>query len=169
MSLSSGMDLYLLRHGIAEEAGPGQNDWNRVLTDEGKRKLRQVLHAALDAKVAPSLILASPLKRTLQTAEIARDVLKAKIDIVPTPALQPGTTVEKVWDEVRLYKDLPALLIVGHNPTFGELAGYLLGSPSLQVDFKKGALMKVEIPSFSAAPRGALQWYFTAKLASHRD
>jgi phosphohistidine phosphatase len=169
MSLFSGMDLFLLRHGIAEEAGPGQSDWQRALTEEGRRKLRQVLQAASEAKVSPSLILTSPLRRTIETAELAREVLKSKAELVRCAALQPGTTVEKVWDEIRLYKDEPELLVVGHNPTFSDLAGYLLGSPTLQVDFKKGALMKIEIPSFSAAPRGALQWYLTAKLASHRD
>ncbi len=162
------MDLFLLRHGIADDAGPGVSDASRPLTDEGKRKLRQVLGAALEAKVAPTVILSSPLKRTMQTAELVREVLQLKVDITPAPALKPGTTVEKVWDEIRLFKGEEAVLVVGHNPTLSELAGYLLGSPNLQVDFKKGALMKVEIESFPASPRGALQWYLTAKLAAHR-
>ncbi len=163
------MNLYLLRHGVAEEGGAGLADAQRGLTEEGKRKLKQVLAAAVDAKVMPSLILSSPLKRTMQTAEMAAEILKFKGGILQTAVLKPGTTVEQVWDEIRLYKDEPSLLLVGHNPTLSQLAGYLLGSPSMQVDFKKGALMKVELTSFPPSPRGALHWYLTAKLASHRD
>ena len=61
------MNLYLLRHGIAEEEGVGVPDAQRALTDEGRRKLKQVLTTALDASVLPTLILSSPLKRTMQT------------------------------------------------------------------------------------------------------
>jgi hypothetical protein len=32
------MELYLFRHGIAEEAAPGQSDATRALTGEGRKK-----------------------------------------------------------------------------------------------------------------------------------
>lgn len=169
ITLASTMYLYLLRHGIAEDGSVGMADAQRALTGEGRRKLKLVLAAAVEAKVSPSLILSSPLKRTMQTAEVAAEVLHFKDPIQPEPVLQPGTNVEQIWDEIRLYKDLPSLLLVGHNPTFSELAGYLLGSPGMQVDFKKGALMKIELTSFPPVPRGALRWYLTSKLASRRQ
>jgi phosphohistidine phosphatase SixA len=37
------MQIYLLRHGIAEDAKPGHPDSERPLTDEGRDKLRRVL------------------------------------------------------------------------------------------------------------------------------
>ena len=163
------MDLYLLRHGVAEDGGNGVSDAQRALTEDGRRKLKQVLTAALEAKLAPTLILSSPLKRTMQTAELATDLLNFKGGILQSGVLKPGTTPEQVWDEIRLYRDEPSLLVVGHNPLLGQLAGYLLGSPGMQVDFKKGALMKIQIDSFPPSPRGALQWYLTAKLASNRE
>jgi phosphohistidine phosphatase len=160
------MDLYLLRHGIAEEGQAGANDANRALTAEGRRKLRQVLTAACDAKVSLDLILSSPLKRALQTAEEARKTLKYKGDIVKTKSLEPGASVQQVWDEIRDHRDKSFLMMVGHNPLFSQLAAYLLGSPDIQVDFKKGGLMKISFEHFPPVPCGVLCWYITAKAVS---
>ena len=160
------MDLYLLRHGIAEEGQVGTNDANRALTPEGQRKLRQVLTAACDAKVTLDLIISSPLKRALQTAEVARKTLKYKGDILKTKSLEPGASVQQVWDEIREHRDKSFLMMVGHNPLFSQLAAYLLGSPDVQVDFKKGGLMKINFEHFPPVPRGVLCWYITAKAVS---
>ncbi len=40
------MQIYILRHGIAEDAAAGQSDSERALTSEGKKKLRNVLGVA---------------------------------------------------------------------------------------------------------------------------
>jgi phosphohistidine phosphatase len=160
------MDLYLLRHGIAEEGGTGMNDADRALTAEGRRKLRQVLMAACDAKVSLDLIVSSPLKRALQTAEVARKTLRYKGAIIKTKALEPGASVQQVWDEIRDYRDKAYVMLVGHNPLFSYLAAYLLGSTGMQVDFKKGGLMKISFEHFPPAPRGMLCWYITPKAVS---
>lgn len=158
------MQVYLLRHGAAEEGRPGANDADRALTEDGKRKLRQVLKAASDAGVAPGLILSSPFKRAIQTAEIAAGVLGYKNDILRTKALIPDSDVEHVWEEIRAHRDEPSVMLVGHNPLFTELSGYLLGSSEMQIDFKKGAILRVDLESFPAQPKGVLRWYLTAKL-----
>jgi phosphohistidine phosphatase len=160
------MDLYLFRHGIAEEGGAGISDAARALTAEGRRKLRQVLAAACDAEVSLDLILSSPLKRALQTAEVARKTLKYKGDIIETKALEPGASVQQAWDEVRDHRDKARLMLVGHNPLFSQLAAYLLGAADVQVDFKKGGLMKINLEHFPPVPRGVLCWYITAKAVS---
>ncbi|MBV8809318.1 MAG: phosphohistidine phosphatase SixA [Acidobacteriaceae bacterium] len=162
------MQLYLLRHGIAEEGRAGLNDADRSLTADGRRKLRQVLQAAVEAQVKPTLILSSPLKRAVQTAELAKNALGYKDEILQTKALVPGSKVELVWEEIRVHKDQQSLMLVGHNPLFDSLAGYLLGQPGLQLDFKKGAILRIDVESFSAHPKGVLRWYLTPKLAASR-
>jgi hypothetical protein len=42
---------------------------------------------------------------------------------------------------------------------------YLLGSPDLQVEFKKGAMACIELDRFPAEPHGVLRWMLTSKLA----
>ena len=160
------MQVYLLRHGIAEKESASGNDADRALTAEGKRKLRQVLKTAAESEAAPTVILTSPLKRALQTAEIASEILGYKERLLESRALLPSSTVEQVWDEIRVHQGEPALLLVGHNPLFANLSGYLLGSPDVQVDFKKGALLRIDFEHFRAQPRGVLRWYLTPKVAT---
>jgi len=159
------VQVLLLRHGIAEDGHAGLPDAERALTEEGRKKLRQVLQTAAKAGVKPDLILSSPLKRALQTAEIAKRVLKYTGEIVETKVLAPGASVEQVWDEIRVHRDAPSVLLAGHNPQFEHLAGYLLGHLDLKMEFKKGALLRVDVESFGAVPRGVLRWCLTAKLA----
>jgi hypothetical protein len=45
------------------------------------------------------------------------------------------------------------------------LTAYLLQSPNLQVDFKKGAIVRIDLEKFSAEPRGVLKWMLISRLA----
>jgi phosphohistidine phosphatase len=163
------MHLYLLRHGIAEDARAGESDATRALTSDGRRKLRQVLKAVAEAKVKPTLLWSSELKRAIQTAEIAKAVLGYQGEILRTKALAPTADVEQVWEEIRVHQDKTSMMLAGHNPQFDQLAPYLLGAPQLAVDFKKGAIMRIDIENFGARPKGTLCWYLTAKLSSSRE
>jgi phosphohistidine phosphatase len=162
------VDLFLLRHGIAEDPKPGESDAARALTSEGRRKLRAVLEVARHAAVEPSLILSSPLKRAVETAEIAAKTFGYKGEILKTKVLQPESSPEDVWQEIREHRAESSLLIAGHEPLFSSLAAYLLGAPSARVDFKKGALLKLTVDSFPPVPKAVLDWYLTPKLAAGR-
>ena len=159
------MQVYLLRHGIAEEGGSNMSDSERSLTNEGRRKLRHVLTHIADSGIKADLIISSPIKRAQQTAEIARSSLKCKEEVLFSRALAPGATPEAVWEEIRAHRDQESLLLVGHNPLFSHLCGYLMGAQNLEVDFKKGAIMCLDFESIGPKPHGTLRWYLTARLA----
>ena len=55
--------IYLVRHGIAADAGPGMSDADRALTEEGVRKTNGVAVGLQHLGVKPDLILSSPLRR----------------------------------------------------------------------------------------------------------
>ena len=158
------MRLYILRHGIAEERGPGGDDAKRALTKEGVDELRQVMRAARHAKVNPELIITSPYVRAVQTAKVAAQVLGHMQPLVESEALVPSSTPQQVWEEVRIHKAAPELMIVGHDPLFSHIIGHLLGAPSAQVDMKKGALARIDFESFGVQPRGTLKWLIHPKL-----
>jgi phosphohistidine phosphatase len=160
------MEIYILRHGIADDAQAGQPDSERSLTADGRKKLRTVLRVAANAGVAPSLILTSPYKRALQTAQIAAEILDYKGELLRTKSLEPISDPKTVWDEIRVHKDEARILLAGHEPLFSRLTGYLLGSPDLQIDFKKGAMACIELERFPVEPHGVLRWLLTSKLAS---
>jgi phosphohistidine phosphatase len=159
------VEILLLRHGIAADARPGQADADRALTGEGKQKLRTLFRRLRKAGVRPALILTSPYLRARQTAEIARDELAPQAMIVPARALSPAATAQEAWDEIRLYANQPSVLCSSHEPLCSELAGFLLGAAELQIDFKKGAMMRIDLESTGARPRGVLKWMATPRLS----
>lgn len=159
------MQIYLLRHAIAEDPRPGLADADRAITGEGARKLREVLKRARGGGLEPTRILSSPFRRALETAGLAAKALEFEDDIHSTKTLVPTSTAHEAWEEIRLYKGEPAMLLVGHEPAMGQLTGFLLGVPELQVDFKKGAMVRVDVPSLGLRPRGVLKWMLAPKLA----
>ena len=159
------MQIYLLRHGIAEEAGPGSSDSDRALTSEGRDKLRRVLKQARRAGAAPSLILSSPYRRALETADVAAEVLSYGGKVVRIRALTPEAAPNDSWEEIRSRKDEPAILLASHEPLMSSLAAFLLRSPALQVDMKKAALVRVDCDGFGPEARGVLKWMLTPAVA----
>jgi len=158
------MELYLLRHGHAEDAKPGRPDAERALTDEGKKKVADVIKAARRAGVEPSLIVSSPYKRAIETARVAVEGFGYKGEIVRTEALVPHGSTEKVWVELRDYSEEPAILLAGHEPLLSQLVIYLLAAPGLRVEMKKAALVRIDVESLGPRPHGVLRWMLTPKL-----
>jgi len=155
------MQIYLLRHGIAEDAAPGQPDAGRALTAEGKEKLRRVLRRAGAAGVRPALIVSSPLRRALETAAVAADVLAYTGKVVESSALLPEASPYDLWEEIRRHGQEPAILLASHEPLMSAMAAFLLASPALQVDMKKAALMRIDCDRLGREPKGALKWMLT--------
>ena len=159
------MELYLLRHGVAEDHAASGRDADRRLTDEGRDKLRRVLERAHLAGVRPSLILTSPYRRALETAEIAARQLSYEGKLIRTAALVPDASPQEVWNAVRDHRDESAVLLAGHEPLFSATVAYLLGSTRQVVHFRKGALIRIDVQGFGAVPAGVVEWMLTAKLA----
>jgi phosphohistidine phosphatase len=159
------MEIYLLRHGIAEDARAGQPDAERELTDEGREKLRRVLKRARSADVSPSLILASPYRRARETAAIASNVLDYKGKVVETNSLIPEASPQEMWQEIRARHGEGAILLASHEPLMSALAAFLLACPALQVDVKKAALVRIDCDRIGREPRGVLKWMLTPALA----
>ena len=161
------MEVYLLRHGIADNDSPTGRDADRPLTGEGRRKLREVLKSVAAAGVTPEVIVSSPYVRARQTAEIACEVLGYKEKVHGSDALVPDSDPQQVWQEIRnTYRGAHSILLASHEPLMGRCTGFLLGYPDLLVDFKKGAIVRIDIEQFGVLPRGLLRWMLVPKLAS---
>lgn len=158
------MELYLLRHGIAEDVAPAGRDADRALTPEGKRKLKEVLKVAAAAQLRPTLILSSPYRRARETALVAAKALDYGGEIVESSQIVPDGRPEDLWEEVRLHRNEAKLLLVSHEPLLGQAMGWLLNAPSLEVDVKKGSLMRIDLESFGVRPRGRLKYFLTPRL-----
>ena len=159
------MQIYVLRHGIAENARPGQPDSDRALTNEGREKLRRVLKRAAAAQVNPDEILSSPLRRAVETAAVAAEALGFQGQVVKTQALTPDASPYDTWEEIRGRKEPRAILLASHEPLTSNLVAFLLGSPALQVEMKKAALVRIDCDRLGPEPRGVLKWMLTPGVA----
>lgn len=151
------MQVYIVRHAIAAERGAaGLADEERPLTDEGIERMKLNAAGLKKLGVKPGLILSSPLVRARQTAAILADAFgERKVDV--TPALAPSGTIEQVYAEIRRHSRCEALMLVGHQPSLGELAGALAwGSPEHYVELKKGGACALELDRLTPQPRGKL-------------
>ena len=155
------MQIYLLRHGIAEDPKPGRPDAERPLTAEGRDKLRRVLKRARTADLDPSLILSSPYRRALETAAVAAEVLAYKGEIGRTRTLVPEASPFDAWEEIRQHKDERAILLSSHEPLMSSMVSFLLDSPALQVDMKKAALVRIDCARLGPKAAGVLKWMLT--------
>jgi phosphohistidine phosphatase len=138
------MDLYLVRHAIAENRADGDDD-ARALSAGGKAKMNRVAEGLRKLKIRPDLILTSPLVRARQTAEIlAQSLHGAKVEVLPE--LAPAGAVVAVIPALRPHARLKAVMLVGHQPCLGELLSLLLtGSKErILIDFKKGGAACIE-------------------------
>lgn len=146
------MKLYLLRHGIAADHGPDGTDASRPLTSEGIDKLRRTARGMERLGMTLDLVLASPLARTQQTAEIiAREF---KLHVQSADELAPGCDADRLIELVRQCA-AERIMIVGHEPDFSSMIGALTGGS--RVEMKKGALARVDLYDLTLGT-GTLIW-----------
>jgi len=152
------MEIYLLRHGAAERNASCGRDADRRLTEEGIAAVTEVVTQALQAGFNPSLILTSPYTRALETATLAARFVAYDQEILTTTALTPESTPEEAWAELRLYGDQASVLAVTHEPLVSALASWMLGSARTEIEFKPGAMVRIDIETVTAKPRGVRRW-----------
>jgi phosphohistidine phosphatase len=160
------MILYIVRHSDAVPSGtPGFPEDERPLTDRGIKKIREVARGLLAVDVLPELILTSPLPRAKETAEILADELGRRIPVVVTGALEPTGSRPDLYRELRTHRKLPGLMIVGHQPSLGEIAGEIAwGSASQFVELKKGGSCAIELSRLDPIPSGTMLWLVTPAI-----
>jgi phosphohistidine phosphatase len=125
------MDLILWRHAEAEEDGP---DLERRLTPKGRKQAKRVAAWLLQRLPSKIAVLSSPARRARQTADALE--LRAKL----VEELAPGAGVGDVLEAADWPRRKSAVLVVGHQPTLGCVAGYLVSGSPVEWSIKKGGL-----------------------------
>ena len=128
------MDLILWRHAEAFEMREVQDDLDRALTPKGERQAQRMAAWLNQQLPSTTRVLASPARRAQQTA----NALERKFKTVA--ALAPDGTVEGLLHSVRWPEAREPVLVVGHQPTLGLVASYLLSEMPQAFTIKKGAV-----------------------------
>lgn len=156
------MNIYLVRHGIAEDRASNQSDAERALTHEGRIKMSLAAKGWKQMIDGFDCLVSSPLKRALQTAQIVQEVFNINEDIIVNKKLSPGSRTEDLID-IALEQDGMDIVFFGHEPDFSEHVSKLISNSGAGIEFKKGAIAKI---AFYGKPRlggGTLEFLIPAK------
>jgi phosphohistidine phosphatase len=158
------VELYLIRHGVAAERGDEYpDDSKRPLTSAGITRLRKEARALDALGIGFDHIITSPLVRTKQTADVFAETLESKPSVSTSDALAPAGTPAAVIQEVGKHSKKGRVALVGHEPNIGELAGRLIGSRTA-LEFKKGAICRIDFEAFPPKGAGQLRWFLTPRM-----
>ena len=128
------MDLILWRHAEAEEPKSGMSDMKRRLTPRGEKQARLVGRWLRQQLPKGARILVSPAMRTQQT------VLPLELPYDTDERIGPQATTTDLLTAAG-WPNLPAaVLIVGHQPTLGELASLLVCGKEGDFSIRKGSV-----------------------------
>lgn len=161
------MDLFVLRHGIAEELGaPGvERDADRALTEEGRARVERVANAMRAMELRFDLLLSSPYLRALQTAEIVVRRCGSRSKLRITEHLAPGGDVRALLRLIRDLRPEPAgVVLCGHEPFLSGLVSLLAcGSAVGTVALKKAGLCKLTARTLKAGRCASVEWLLTPR------
>ena len=155
------MNLYLIRHAIAEEESPSGEDSQRELTDKGAKKMRLIAKGLRTLGVDFDLIVSSPYTRAVQTAEILSEVFKKK-KFVLSDHLMPAGDMDLLIAEINEKYSVNSLAIVGHEPYLSGLVSLLTaGGAPVEMTFKKGGVCHLSTDDLHHTHKATLEWLLT--------
>jgi phosphohistidine phosphatase len=128
------MDLILWRHAEAFELREVEDDLSRALTPKGERQAQRMADWLGQRLAHSTRILVSPAVRCQQTAKALDRKFKTLNE------LAPDGNGEGLLKAARWPDATEPVLIIGHQPTLGLVASYLLADLPQPWSIKKGAV-----------------------------
>ena len=152
------MNLYLIRHSIAENITIDKKDFDRELTDEGKFVIKKTSEAWKNYIGNVDVVLTSPLKRAIQTAEIISENLQDKQNLIKDNNLGTGSRTADLIDILNSL-DYKNVVVVGHQPDLSQHINNFCGTGSFNLAFPPASLAKIEFDNSIKYGRGRLIYF----------
>lgn len=151
------MNLYILRHASAgtRRANPTL-DVKRPLDKEGKKHSLYLAYLLNNMKVSFDLVISSPLKRSLQTAQLVATETGYEQNVLISNALAPAATFAQFQRLLKECEGHENVLVVGHNPNITEFLAALIVSDKedkAAVRLSKGSLARLSLARGPATMR----------------
>jgi phosphohistidine phosphatase len=160
------MRVVLFRHGPAgrRDASRWPNDGLRPLTSRGEERTREAAQALRRLLGEESLVVwTSPLTRCVQTAEIVAEALPES-EVVKVAALAPGGSSHEILRHLAEQDGGDTLVLVGHEPDLGKLAGTLVFGAPAALPMKKAGACLIQFVGDPAAGEGELRWFLPPRV-----
>ncbi|TMA79904.1 MAG: phosphohistidine phosphatase SixA [Deltaproteobacteria bacterium] len=154
------MILYVIRHGIAEERAPAEDDGARRLTPRGRQRIRAGAAGLRAIGVRFDVLLTSPLVRAAETATIVAEVYGGQPVPRELPALAQGAPPAETVRALQPFLRHGHVGIVGHEPGLSEVVALLVtGSPDgMALSLKKGGVVALELRGRAPRTHAKLRW-----------
>lgn len=159
------MDVLLIRHAPAEEREiferTGQPDELRPLTPRGMERMQMAARGLMTLALPVERLIASPLVRAQQTAEILAPTLEIR-QCETEALLSPEVPTSLVIDWLRKQPRIEGLALIGHEPNLSQLLETLVyGATNGSMPLKKGGAALVRFTDGIAAGQGQLVWFLS--------
>jgi phosphohistidine phosphatase len=130
-------------------------DAKRGLVKEGKEQCMLMARTLSSLRVQLDVIVSSPLKRALQTAQFVVTELGYDAKVETSLSLAPGAEYRAFQDMLAKYAGREGVLVVGHNPNLFQFLGKMItGNGGAAIRLRKGSIARVDMDHHP--PR--LQW-----------
>jgi phosphohistidine phosphatase len=149
------MNLYLIRHSIAENISADKKDFDRELTAEGKTVILNSVKIWQNYIKKLDVILTSPLIRAVQTSELISSEFNPVPVIIKDNNLGTGSHTS---DLIELLDSLEFedVAVVGHQPDLSFHISNFCGKNGFSIAFPPAAIAKVEFDNSIKYGRGKL-------------
>jgi phosphohistidine phosphatase len=149
------MRLWIVRHGKADQVSPTGRDEDRELMKRGRKQAEWLGEKIASKKRRPAMILSSGLARARATAELINQHLKCELEYARE--LETGRAPSLVADLICRRISEGGLMVVGHNPTLGELVWILeRGLPAHEAMMRTGEAAVFDFENEFGIGRGTL-------------
>lgn len=118
--------LLLVRHGKSDWAGSNTADFDRPLNHRGHKNAPEMAARISGQQLIPELIVSSPAKRAITTAQHFATVWKMPHqNIQKEPSIYEANTTALLKVVNRLNNDCDRIALFGHNPGLTDFVNYL--------------------------------------------
>jgi phosphohistidine phosphatase len=152
------MNLYLIRHSIAENISINKKDFDRELTAEGKIIITKASESWKNYLGQIDVVLTSPLTRAMQTAEILSSNLQNIPNIIKDNNLGTGSRTADLIDLLNSL-DYKNVVVVGHQPDLSHHINNFCGTGSFNLAFPPASLAKIEFENSIKYGKGRLIYF----------
>jgi len=158
------MNLYLMRHANAGLFRDNPRlDAKRGLIKEGKDQCMLMALALVALKAQVDVVVSSPLKRALQTAQLVATEMGIEAPVEISSALAQDGDSAAFHQMLADYEAIgyEGVLAVGHNPNLYHFLGKLVtGNGGANLRFRKAAIARIDLERHPAQ----LQWLIDPRL-----
>lgn len=146
--------VLFLRHGKSDWDAPFEHDHERPLAKRGRKAAKAVGRYLTRVRQTPDAVITSTALRARDTIAIASEAGSWEVPIRESQALY-GASPENLMRVIHSEPDEnERLMLVGHEPTWSETVGLLIGQANIRFPTGAVACINFDVDTWSAVGFG---------------